>query len=708
MKSKLINIFAGIFILLAFVQCGDSVTPILEPELGQEQNLGQPQLLAPENGSKESTSLTFEWSKVDQATSYQIQLSTTEDFSSPIVDGTADSTSFKVTALPGDTTVFWKVRPLLQNEEGPWSETSMFNTAAEAENSEPVTTSLQSPKDGATKVPTNAKLQWTTVATASAYNLQLATDQNFSSIVVEEEVQEAAFQTTEVSTQTTYYWRVKPVVENEETAWSDTFSFETGTKAAGSVVLTSPENEATDQPTKVTLKWEEESSIDVYQVQLATDKAFASPIVDEMISDPSYEVADLKNSQTYYWRVQVAADENNENWSAIYEFTTEGAAVSTPPPTTSAEGIVTASNGDFMLNGEVFRFAGTNAYYLPTYQKINDTFVTNTLEAFEEAGVKVIRIWGFYDGAPQYGNDITIQPKPGQYNEQALRYLDQVIAKGKEHGIRFVVALINYWHELGGMPQYNEWDGNAGGGMKHFINDPDTQRWFKDYVKMLLNRTNTVTGVKYKNSSAIFSWEIMNEGRMPNGTPQQLRDWYQEMAQYIKSIDPNHMVTTGEEGFGSAITADYSVGQYANTYPLRAELGTSYTLNTSIPEIDYGGAHWYPSNWGYAGRSTSELIAAQRAWITDLSNIAEKVGKPFVLGEYGYVGWGDNTQLQVYKDMWETAEKIELDGSLIWQLTIDHVKCYEYGGNICWPSGRQDAELYNAFKAHIEAMSNSK
>lgn len=379
----------------------------------------------------------------------------------------------------------------------------------------------------------------------------------------------------------------------------------------------------------------------------------------------------------------------------------------TPEPERSDEenkSFVTTQNGNFVVDGNPFYFSGTNAYYLPNYQKINSGVVDKAFDLFQKAGIKVVRMWGFYSGPPQYNNDISLQPKPGKYNETNLRHLDKVIAKGKKHGIRVILTLTNFWKQLGGVPQYNKWDGNPNGGMKHFINDPDTQRWYKDYIKMLLNRTNTVTGIKYKNESAIFSWEIINEGRLPEGSPSELRDWYREIARYIKSIDPNHMIATGEEGFEEGIPAEYSVNKYSSTYVLRANNGTSYKMNTAIPEIDYGTAHWYPTEWGLGQKVNEAMMKSQRAWISDHANIAERLGKPFVLGEYGYPGGANSQEETFYYNLWDHVEKINLDGSLLWQLIADKTKCMEYEGNICWPGGRGDEVLYNEFTKHVNQV----
>ena len=40
---------------------------------------------------------------------------------------------------------------------------------------------------------------------------------------------------------------------------------------------------------------------------------------------------------------------------------------------------------------------------------------------------------------------------------------------------------------------------------------PQIKQWYQDWVAHLLNRTNTITGIKYKDDPTIMSWELGNE-----------------------------------------------------------------------------------------------------------------------------------------------------------------------------------------------------
>lgn len=694
--SKKYSVFL-IILTLTFLRCSPASDSI------QKNDLPKVVLLLPVKGATEiSINSELGWKGVEEATNYEVQLSDQNNFSNLILNLYVDSTSLELNGLPYNTALFWRVRAVKNDKTGPWSQVSDFETEPEPNQPIPTSTTLQSPENDSVNQPLDNHLKWIAVVNATIYQLQVATAPNFKNLFIEEFLGKTSYDLTELDSGQTYYWRVLVHIEGTETEWSDVWNFKTIGISIPPVTLLNPQNHASDQPTDVRLEWEEIEGIMDYHLQVSKTNTFTNTVIDEIVDQTNFEITGLNYDETYYWRVEAS---ESDKWSDTWSFTTE--TLPLPP----LEGFVSVSNSNFLINGQVFRFAGTNAYYLPNYEKIDSRFVTNTLDTFEETGITVVRMWAFYDGydcgySRQDASENVIQTAPGQYSESALKDLDNVIAKGKNRGIRFLLTFINYWDDLGGICQYNTWDGasNPSTNMSHFINSTNTQKWFKDYIKMLLNRKNTVTGIAYKKEPAIFGWEIMNEGRFGGQNPKILRDWYRNIAKYIKSIDSNHLVTTGEEGFDENAPSEYSVNQYSNTYVLRAEEGTSYIMNTSIPEIDFGSAHWYPADWGFGSNVNQNMIHAQHAWIKDHMDIAANLGKPFVLGEYGYAGWGNQATLTIYEDLWEQAEEVDLDGSLLWQLTTNYVKCYEFGGNICWPEGRQDTNLYNSFKNHIQKI----
>lgn len=702
----------GIGVALLFIQCNEmDITTPSQPEGNDTPDeLSSPELISPVDGAEnQSATAELKWKQTKGAEEYHIQVSESDDFAEVLIDSVSESTSLKTETLTAETTYFWKVAPLSEENMGPWSETWQFSTAAEE--LEPMSVELRSPEDGA-DLDETITFEWESLDEASGYHMQLSADEEFKSLVVDSVSQTTSLLVDNLTSSGNYFWRVNPNLSSAPSEWSEIRSFSYTADQSSSTpaaTLVAPENGTEEMGTSLTLKWEEIDNVEEYVIHISTDDQYSDLVAEATESATAYEAENLDHDQNYFWRVRAAG--NEEKWSDSWTFRTKPDISNDEPPATSSE-FVSAQDGNFVLNGEVFRFAGTNAYYLPNYEKWDPGMVNRALNLFEDTGISVVRMWAFYDGydcgySRNNPNENVIQTAPGEYSEEALQDLDRVIAKGKERGIRFILPFINYWNELGGVCQYNTWAGasNPSRNMEFFLNNEDTQRWYRDYIEMLLNRVNTVTGVKYKDEPAIFAWQIIAEGRNKGADPRIMRDWYQEIAQYIKSIDSNHMVATGEEGFDNGTPSVYQSHLYNSNYVLNANEGTSYTMNTAIPEIDYGNAHWYPEDWGMGSGLN---LTTQEAWIKDHKNIAESHGKPFILGEYGHLGWGDSSVLAGYEALWGLAEEIQLDGSTLWQLTADHNKCYEFGGNICYPGGRGDTALYNSFRNHIENMSNSK
>lgn len=67
-----------------------------------------------------------------------------------------------------------------------------------------------------------------------------------------------------------------------------------------------------------------------------------------------------------------------------------------------------------------------------------------------------------------------------------------------------------------------------------------------------------------------------------------LQSWISEMASYLKSIDGNHLVEAGLEGF---------YGQSKTESNPNFQVGTDFIANNQIPTIDFATLHSYPDQW---------------------------------------------------------------------------------------------------------------
>lgn len=372
---------------------------------------------------------------------------------------------------------------------------------------------------------------------------------------------------------------------------------------------------------------------------------------------------------------------------------TQAAGASSPskPPqymNTSTPGLIeveptTEKSAIFVHQGKPFCFAGTNNYYLTFKGK---EMVDDVLVQAKAMKLEVMRLWAFIDRGSLDGSVPSANGEDGKdgvyfqywdtarrapaFNEgqNGLERLDYVLHKARELDLKLILVLTNNWRDFGGMDQYLVWYGLK----EHhlFYTDARVRAAYKAWLAYVIGRTNSIDGTPYREDPAIFAWELANEPRARNykdfdadgWDSSTITTWAAEMAPFVKSLDPNHMVAVGDEGF-------FKSGRSDSTY--KAMDGVAHEDLIAIDAVDFGTFHMYPDHWG-----TSTGKWGTR-WIEDHIAAARKVGKPTVLEEYGVmvqrkdkktlVG-GLERRMTAFTNWNELMLKKGGNGSMVWML----------------------------------------
>ena len=356
----------------------------------------------------------------------------------------------------------------------------------------------------------------------------------------------------------------------------------------------------------------------------------------------------------------------NEGKSPVLNIKVSEGSV-TPDKPIDKEAFVRADGTAFYLNGEPFYFAGANSYDLFTLgDSWNDATVEDIcskymdqkkidarMQAMADNGVTVLRTWGFSSE-----NWHGFETAPGKYVEPQFMLFDYIMKSAKDHGIKVIITLENYWEAYGGIDAKLKWAGLNGGShtnrAQYFTNE-QCKQWYKDYAKHFAERTNYFTGVKYKDDPTIFAWDLMNEPRYQdageNETGKTLRAWVDEMAGYIKSIDPNHMVCAGLEGHGTK-------------YNFGGDEGNPFVYIQQSPYIDFCSAHPYPDE-SWANLTPEQNAETVKQWIKDAH---KEVGKPFVIGEFNVKKSLPADKYEAYwRSVYDTMYEENAAGALFWE-----------------------------------------
>ena len=223
-----------------------------------------------------------------------------------------------------------------------------------------------------------------------------------------------------------------------------------------------------------------------------------------------------------------------------------------------------------------------------------------------------------------------------------------------------------------------------------FYRLPRIKDAFTRYVKEVVTR--------YKDSPAVMAWELANEPRcgadQTRNLPRSasgchvalLSSWTDEMSTYVKSLDPNHLVTWGGEGGFNRASSDwaYNGGD-----------GGDFDHELGLKNIDFGVFHSYPDWW-------SKTVEWTNQWIRDHAASGRNAKKPVVHEEYGrltpekrkeYLNKVDSaTRSDVVSKWQEIAVEEKLAGDMYWQ--------FGYSG---YSSGRNHDDGFTIFLDSAEA-----
>lgn len=340
----------------------------------------------------------------------------------------------------------------------------------------------------------------------------------------------------------------------------------------------------------------------------------------------------------------------------------------------STAGFIQVQGTEFVHEGKSFYWGGANSYTVFRSHETTD----KELRLAVDQGCRVVRIFSFLNSATGL-------------KQEEIEKLDYAVSVAGRLGLRLILVLENFWAINGfAYPEdarqydYFDWSDalspeyNAQGYplVSPFFTNTWARQHYKQYVQDFIAHENIHTGRQYKDEETIMMWELMNEPRADNNNGAQIAAWANEMAQYVKSIDQNHLVATGDEGFYSAASGHgvyWEYGGKSDTHGGTGQ-GTDFIQMNSSPYIDAAGIHAWPDHWYTApyGFDGNHWGAFMESWINVHADDAYNIlGKPIYLGEFGTLESNGITARDItFQKAFDVSIDAGLSGSLYWHIAF--------------------------------------
>jgi mannan endo-1,4-beta-mannosidase len=342
---------------------------------------------------------------------------------------------------------------------------------------------------------------------------------------------------------------------------------------------------------------------------------------------------------------------------------------------------VTTAGREFHLGGRPFYFQGTNFRDLAFLTDHSEREVYAWVAQLAAHGLKVIRLFaathgGEFDGVPMIES---VGPEQAVYNEAGLRRLDAALDAARVADVRVILVLVNFEPYACGMHWWVR-QVRGDGEREAFYTDPAVRRAFKRHIETLLTRVNgatlerTGTRVAYRDDPTIMAVEAANEPHTADlyerrrGLPpgELVHSWLADITAHIRSVDPNHLISTGEEGYKTGGPA-----QGLHHWIEDGWKGVDFARNLNLPTVDFATVHIYPDAWEIPA---SRMGFVRERILGDRARIAHALAKPIVLEECGFDASGRFPELGYGEDparylrmMFRYANAFGYAGTLVWQ-----------------------------------------
>ncbi len=307
---------------------------------------------------------------------------------------------------------------------------------------------------------------------------------------------------------------------------------------------------------------------------------------------------------------------------------------------------IKAKGEQFSLNNQPYYYIGTNYWYggllaLKKDKQKGIERLKEELDFLKKKGVTNVRVLGGSEGSGLI-NGVNrvgppLQPEEGIFDPEFLKGMDALLVELGKRKMTAVIYLSNNWNWSGGFLQYLKWNGlipdsafekdipwgELGAYTSKFYDCEKCKADYLSQVKYIITHTNSISHKKYFEEPSIMAWEIANEPRpMSSSAINSYKKFISSTAAYVKSLDANHLVTTGTEGYMST----ESIQLYKDIHDDK--------------NIDYLTIHIWPKNWSwFKGKDISggmdSVISKTIAYLNIHKKIAEELHKPLVIEEFG-------------------------------------------------------------------------